>query len=68
LALKLRENLNARCADLCRPPYLKASTYNQELAPRFLLLEIGSGGNSVEEAKNAARLVGEVLAELLYAR
>lgn len=68
LSLQLREALNQKVPNACRPVSLRNASYNQELAPRFLLLEIGSGGNSVEEAKNAARLVGEVLAELLYAR
>ncbi len=68
LALQLRAALNQRLPALCRPVSLRNASYNQELAPRFLLLEIGSGANTVEEAKNAARLVGEVLADLLQAR
>lgn len=68
LALRLREALNQKLPSLCRPISLRNASYNQELAPRFLLLEIGSGANTVEEAKNAARLVGETLAELLQAR
>lgn len=65
LALQLRQNLNEKNNNICRPPYLKASTYNQEIAPYSLLLEIGACGNSLEEACNAARLIAVSLAELL---
>ena len=68
LALQLRRALNQKLPDACRPVSLRKASYNQELAPRFLLLEIGSGANTVKEAQNAARLVGETLADLLYAR
>lgn len=63
LALKLRKALNEQYEKFCRPVYLKGSTYNQELAPYSLLLEIGAGGNSVEEAKRAAVKVAETLAQ-----
>jgi hypothetical protein len=43
--------------------YLKSSTYNQEIAPYSLLLEIGSSGNSLEEAKRAAVTVAKGLGE-----
>ncbi len=65
LALKLRAALNAKYQNLCRPTYLRPSTYNQELAPFSLLLEIGASGNSLEEAKLAALLVGYELAPLI---
>ena len=65
LALKLRESLNKECADLCRPPYLKSSTYNQELAPYSLLIEVGAGGNSLEEAVRAMPILADSLRELL---
>lgn len=65
LALKLREKLNANTQGICRPPYLKSSTYNQELAPYSLLLEMGASGNSLEEAKRSAKLVADALLELI---
>ena len=37
LSLKLRDALNSKYGNLCRPTYLRASTYNQELAPYSLL-------------------------------
>lgn len=65
LALKLRNELNATTKNLCRPPYLRSATYNQEFAPYSLLIEIGSGGNSLEEAKRAALLVADALVDLV---
>ena len=68
LALQLRNLLNANGASVCRPVSLKNASYNQELATRSLLLEIGTGANSIEEAKRSAELVGEALAVLLQER
>ena len=65
LALQLRERLNFKYTSLCRPTYLRSSTYNQELAPYSLLLEIGACGNSLEEAKRAAILVANELATII---
>lgn len=65
LALKLRAELNASTQNLCRPPYLRGATYNQEFAPYSLLLEIGSGGNSLAEAQRAAVLVADALSKLI---
>lgn len=65
LSLKLRDALNSKYGNLCRPTYLRASTYNQELAPYSLLLEIGASGNSLAEAKRAAALVANELLPLI---
>ena len=65
LALKLRDALNKKYGNLCRPTYLRSSTYNQELAPFSLLLEVGACGNSLEEAKKAAALAAEELVPLI---
>ncbi len=65
LALKLRRELNDGGTNLCRPVYLKSSTYNQELAPYSLLLEIGASGNSLDEAMATAELVADALGKLV---
>ena len=65
LALQLREKLNAGGAAICRPVSLRNASFHQELAAHSILLEIGTGGNSIEEAKRAAVLVGEALADLI---
>lgn len=68
LALQLRASLNADGATLCRPVTLRTASFNQELSPYSLLLEIGTAANSPKEAKRAAVLVGEALAVLIQAR
>ena len=67
LALRLRQYLNRGEANVCRPVSLRNASYYQELAPRSLLLEIGTSANTLEEAKRAATLVGEAIAALLQA-
>lgn len=65
LALKIRKNLNDKYFNICRPVDLRSATYNQELSRYSLLLEIGSCGNSLEEARRATVLVSNALAEIL---
>ena len=65
LALKLCEWLNVEHPKLCRPTELRPYTYNQELAPYSLTLEIGSCGNSLKEAERGAKLVAHALCDLL---
>ncbi len=61
LALKLRESLNEKCENICRPVFLKSHTYNQEIAPFSLLIEVGADGNSMQEAQRSAELLAESL-------
>ena len=65
LALRLRDRLNGMFGNLSRPVYVKKSTYNQQYAPSSLLLEIGSSGNTKEEALRAALLVAEQIAQMM---
>lgn len=65
LALKLREKLNALYTNVCRPPELRALTYNQELSPYSMMIEIGSCGNSLEEARSAVEYLSDALSELI---
>ena len=65
LALKLRDALNTKYQNLCRPAYLRPSTYNQELSPFSMLIEVGSCGNSLEEAIVSAKAVAAELIPLI---
>lgn len=65
LAEELGAALNQNGGSVFSSVSLRPSSYNQGLAPRSMLLKIGTGANTVEEASNAARAVGEALAELL---
>ncbi len=68
LALQLREKLNCEGMTMGRPVSLRNASYQQGIATRHLLLEIGSGGNTVDEAIRAARRTAECFAELLLAQ
>lgn len=50
---------------LMRPLNTVASRYNQHLCPGYLLVEVGSEGNTVAEAVYSGQLLGKTLAELL---
>lgn len=65
LALKLRERLNIKYSNLCRPVELSEYTYNQELSRYAMTIKIGSCGNSLDEAKLSAKIVAQNLAEIL---
>lgn len=64
-ALKLREQLNEEFINLCRPACLRSSTYNQSMSAVSLILEVGTSGNSLSEAKKAAALSAEAIAEII---
>jgi stage II sporulation protein P len=65
LALQMRQVLNQNDTALCRPVMLRNSTYNQEMAPYAILLEIGTGANSIDEAIAAATHAGEAFAKVI---
>ena len=65
LALALRAELNRNGSVVMRTVSVRRSTYNQELSPYALLLEIGSGANTVEEAGRAAERIALALAGIL---
>lgn len=64
LALALRRKMNLDNNGICRPVYLRNSSFHQELAPYSLLLEIGTGANSLEQAKRTALKVGDALVSI----
>lgn len=64
-AIKLRDALNEKYGSLSRPVCLRESQYNQALAPVSVLLEMGTSGNTLSEAKRSARLTADAIAELI---
>ena len=65
LALQFREYINSEYGSLCRPVYLKSSTYNQEIAPYSMLIEVGAAGNSLEEALRVCDVMAEAICAAL---
>ncbi len=62
-AVKLQASLNEMYPTLARPIYLRSSSFNQEFSPGAMLLEIGSCGNTLEEALAAAKYTARAMAE-----
>lgn len=65
LAARLQQDLAAQYQALARPITLRASRYNQDLSPGALLVEVGSHGNTLQEALAGARLWAETVAGTL---
>ncbi len=63
-AARLQQTLGERHDRLCRPLSLTAARYNQHLSSGSLLIEVGSEGNTLEEASYSAHLLGEALAAM----
>ena len=55
LACKVQKSLDTLYPTLARPMALRTSHYNQQLCPGSLLVEVGSHGNTLQEALAAAR-------------
>lgn len=68
LAIRIQQQMDAQWPTLARPITLRSALFNQQLAPGSLLVEVGSHGNTLQEALQAARLfakaAGEALLEL----
>lgn len=65
LACAVQETLYADYPTLMRPIVVRNSRYNQHKTAGSLLLEVGTAGNSLEEAINAARLFARGFAQTL---
>lgn len=65
LAIYLQNAVNARHPTLMRPVSLVQQRYNQHLSPGSMILEVGSNGNTLQEALAAIRLFGGAAAPAL---
>ena len=64
-AAAVQQELAERYPTLMRPITVRNSRYNQHTTTGSLLVEMGAAGNSLDEALLSARLLGEVLAEVI---
>ena len=66
---RIQDAIESKYPGLCRPLFFTNRKYNQHLTNASLLLEVGSHGNTLEEAKRCGRMAGDAigayLAELL---
>lgn len=63
LACAVQETLCAKYPTLMRPITVRNSRYNQQVTTGALLIEVGTAGNSLDEALAAARLFAQGFAE-----
>ncbi len=61
LAVKLQCALDEKYPGLMRPINIKQGAFNQFYTPLSVLIEVGSDGNSLEEAKRSAKILAEQL-------
>ena len=65
LACKIQNGLNTLYPTLARPMTLRSSRYNQHLSSGSLLVEVGTHGNTLQEALAAARLFARAAGQVL---
>ena len=68
LALTLQNAVSSRHPELMRPTTLCAYRYNQQLTAGSLLMEVGTSGNSLQEAITAVQLFADAAAPWLLSR
>ena len=67
LALYLQSAMEGRYPGVLRPIELVKERYNQQLSTGMMILEVGSNGNTLQEALTAAELFGEAAGPALAA-
>ena len=65
LALRIQSALAIKWATLARPLVLRTTRFNQHLSTGTILVEVGTHGNTLQEAITAARLYARTVVELM---
>ncbi len=63
-AVKLHALLEKNYPGICRPISFRKQRFNQDLSPGALIVEVGSAGNTRQEAVLAGRILAETILEL----
>ncbi|MBR5230667.1 MAG: stage II sporulation protein P [Clostridia bacterium] len=64
IAQLLTNRLNMQVDNLCRPVKVKTGRYNQHIAPRCVLIEVGNNHNTLEEALCAMPYLANAICSL----
>ncbi len=64
-AAALQDRMERLYPGLTRPVLFDYRKYNMDLLPELLLIEVGSAGNTLDEAKYSAELLGKAMISLL---
>ena len=65
-ALKLQVLLEQLCPGITRPICLRRSSYYQQISPGAMLIEIGTAGDTRQQALAAAGLLAQAISQLSY--
>ena len=65
VAVRLQQTMNEMYPTLARPINLRTAAFNQMLTSGSMIIEVGSCGNTIEEAQNAAEMVADCLARTI---
>lgn len=64
-AVKIQNELNKRVPGLCRSINIRTERFNQHMTKGSMIIEVGTGANTLEEAKYSGRLIGEAIGKIL---
>ena len=64
-ASMLQAHINTLNPDLCRPINFRSQRFNQQLAPGAIIVEVGTNGNTLDEALTGAQYFAEGLVSFL---
>lgn len=67
-AVHLQKNLSKICPQITRPINLSAARYNQHVSPYAIIIEVGSNGNTLEEALRSCQIVAKALDDTIMGR
>lgn len=64
LAVKLHAQLEKNCPGICRPISFRTQRFNQDLSPGALIVEVGTAGNTRQEALLAVEVLAQSILQL----
>ena len=65
-AMKIQVLLERQVSGITRPIYLRAQRFNHDLSCGALIVEIGTAGNTLQEAMGAVPFLAQALIELMH--
>ncbi len=68
LAVHIQNHFNINCPGFLRPINLRKERFNMHLTTGSLLFEVGTNGNTLEEALYSARILGEGIGEFINSK
>ena len=66
LALAVRKELNMEGEGICAPICLSENRYNSDMCALYITAEVGSEGNSTQEAMRAGERLAAAIAEAIF--